>query len=93
MAEAMAAVSFVAAIIEISSFAKRLAARCKDFKSMAGAVPKAFHSINVQLPLVVVSLDNLRILAEHDSLSVDSRSALQSMLDACREEIQSWKSY
>lgn len=60
MAEAMAAVGFVAAIIEISSFAKRLVDRWKELDPKAKDVPKEFRSIYVQLPLVVLSLGQIR---------------------------------
>ena len=86
MAEAVVTVGFVAAIIEISSFAKKLVDRWKEFHSKAKGVPKAFRSIYVQLPLVVFSLKQISTLAESGLLNEDSLISLESVIEACREE-------
>lgn len=88
MAEVMATVGFVAAIIDISRFAKRLVDRCREFHSRAKDVPKAFHSIYIQLPLVVSSLGQIRAQAESGLLSEDSLISLQTVIEACHEEVK-----
>lgn len=88
MAEAMVTVGFVAAIIDISCFAKRLVDRCREFRSRAKDVPKAFRSIYVQLPLVVSSLEQIRAQAESGLLSEDLLISLQPVVEACHEEVK-----
>ncbi|KAL8699368.1 MAG: hypothetical protein Q9201_006043 [Fulgogasparrea decipioides] len=86
MAEAIATVGLVAAIIEISSFAKKLADRCTEYRSRSYEVPQAFRSISIQLPLVVSSLGHTRAQAESGSLSEESLTVLQPVIEACHEE-------
>ena len=88
MAEAMATVGFVAAIIDISCFAKRLVDRCKEFHSRAKDVPKAFRDICDQLPLIVLSLEQIRAQVESGLLSEDSLISLQPVIKACHEEVK-----
>lgn len=88
MAEAIATVGFVAAIIEISSFAKKLVERCKEFHSRSKDVPKAFRSISIQLPLVASSLEQIRGQAESGSLSEDLLMTLQPVIETCHEEVK-----
>ena len=88
MAEAIATVGLVASIIEISCFAKRLVHRWREFHSRAKDVPKAFRSIYVQLPLVVSSLEQIRVQAESGLLSEDSLISLQPVIETCHEEVQ-----
>ena len=91
MAEATATVGFMAAIIEISCFAKKLVDRWKEFHSRAKDAPKAFRSIYVQLPLVVSSLEQIRAQAESGLLSEDSLISLQPVIEACHEEVKDLK--
>ncbi|KAL8974629.1 MAG: hypothetical protein Q9197_001141 [Variospora fuerteventurae] len=88
MAEAIAAVGFVAAIIQISSFAKKLVDRCKEFHSRSKDVPKGFSAISIQLPLIISSLDQIRGQAQSGSLSEDSLVSLQPVIDACHGDVK-----
>lgn len=88
MTEAVAIFGLVAAIIEISSFAKRLVDRCKEFHSNSKDVPKGFRAISVQLPLVVSSLEQIRGQAESGALGNDSLMSLRPVIEACHEEVK-----
>ncbi|KAL8719074.1 MAG: hypothetical protein Q9225_003869 [Loekoesia sp. 1 TL-2023] len=88
MAEAMATVGFVAAIANLSCFAKKLVDRWKEFHSRSKHVPKAFRSIYTQLPLVVSSLEQIRNQAEGSLLSEDLIASLQPVIEACHEEVK-----
>lgn len=88
MAEAIAVAGFVAAIIQISSFAKKLVDRCNAFHSRSKDVPKTFRGISIQLPLVVTSLEQIRGQAESGALGKDSLLSLQPVVEACDEEVK-----
>ena len=92
MAEAMATIGFVAAVIELSSLAKKLVDRWKEFHSKAKDLPKTFRSIHVQLPLVVWSLEKIHTQAESGLLNEDLLNSLQSVIEACYEDVKDLES-
>lgn len=88
MPEAIALFGLVAAIIEISSFAKRLVDRCKEFHSNSKDAPKGLRAIFIQLPLIVSSLEQIRGQAESGALGDDSLMLLRPVIEACHEEVK-----
>ena len=92
MAEAMATVGFVAAVIELSSLAKKLVVRWNEFHSKAKDLPKTFRSIHVQLPVVVWSLEKIRAQAENGLLDEDLLNSLQPVIEACYEDVKDLES-
>ena len=64
MAEAIAALSLVSNIVQLVSFGSRLMTRLNELKTSVNDVPKVFRGIQIQVPLVLDTLQKTEQQAE-----------------------------
>ena len=56
MAEAIAAISLVANIVQFISFGSKVAKRLNEFQASVNDIPKVFRDIRIELPLLLDTL-------------------------------------
>jgi N-terminal domain on NACHT_NTPase and P-loop NTPases/NB-ARC domain len=82
MAEAVAAISLVASILQLVDFGFKLVGRLNAFSTTTKEVPETFRSISVQLPLAIATLERLRNGIEKDELAKAEAEALKALVDS-----------
>ena len=80
MAEAFAAISIGASILQIVTVTTKLIDRINDFSSTAEEMPKALRGIHLQLPFLVEICQKLDIRSESDHVN--------AIVAGCRKEIE-----
>jgi hypothetical protein len=88
MAEALAIVGLISAIVQFVDFGGKVVERLKEFSSEIDELPKTFQVIQVQLPLLIDSLSRTQRQAEARHVSETTAVALKPIIDACLEEIK-----
>jgi N-terminal domain on NACHT_NTPase and P-loop NTPases len=88
MAEAVAAASLAAAIVQLVDFSAKIVKRLDEFASATVSVPKSFLDIKVQLPLITSTLHSMRVLVESVRIGDATTSTLKAIIDRCVDEAQ-----
>lgn len=88
MAEVVAVISFVSAIVSLTEIGWRLVERMKDFQSETQGAPEVFRHITAQLPIVFDSLKRTEAIAKAGKMDTATQEALIPALDGCREQLQ-----
>jgi len=86
MAEPLAIVGLVAAIVQFVDFSSKVLSRLHDFQSSRQTIPKAFRDINNQLPLLIDTLNRIQSQASCGSVNEGTAKALKPVVDACLAE-------
>ncbi|KAL8689776.1 MAG: hypothetical protein Q9218_004631 [Villophora microphyllina] len=89
MAEAVAAISLAASIVQLLSFGAEVVGRLQDYRTKVDEVPAAFHDISVQLPLLISDLRITKERAENGELEPDVAESLLTLVKACQSHITS----
>jgi hypothetical protein len=87
MAEAVAALSLAASIIQVIDFGSKLIVRLKDFRSSIVEAPKAFRDVLVQLSLILDTLEPTRLQVESGAVDKTTQDALLSVVQGCYVQI------
>lgn len=87
MAEAVAAVSLVASILQLVDFASKLVERLNDFNSSVDQVPKTFHNVSLELPLLLDVLNRTRGEADSGKLDASTQGVLLPVVEGCTSQI------
>ena len=87
MAEALAILGLVSAIVQFVEFGAKIVERLNEFNSDVHEVPKTFQTIEVQLPLLIDTLHRTQQQASDGHISVRTATALKPLIEACCEEI------
>jgi hypothetical protein len=87
MAEALAIVGLVSAIVQFIDFGAKIVERLNEFNSDVHEVPKTFQAIEVQLPLLIDTLHRTQQQASDGHISMRTAIALKPLIEACCEEI------
>ena len=88
MAEALAIVGLVSAIVQFVDFGGKIVERLDEFSSNVHEVPKTFEAIKVQLPLLIDTLYRTQQQASDGHVSVRTATALKPLIDSCCTEIK-----
>ena len=87
MAEAAAALSLAASILQFIDFSSHLLHRLNDFQSNARDIPRAFIDIKIQLSLLVDSLRKTRKQIRHHHFSARTIEALGPAVVRCSSQV------
>ena len=63
MAEAVAAISLLASIVSLIEFGGKAATRLQEFSVRTGEIPESFRVMSEQLPLLLITLQQLHTLS------------------------------
>jgi hypothetical protein len=88
MAEALAIVSLVSAIVQFVDFGSKIVERLQDFHSSVHEVPKAFRDVKVELPLLLDTLKWTQTQAESGACSRETQEALLPVVKRCRSQVE-----
>ena len=88
MAEALAVIGLVSAIVQFVDFGSKVLNRLNEFKSDTDEVPKTFRSIKIQLPLMVDTLERTQKQAAAGHFNDTTANALKPVVDGCLEQVK-----
>ena len=88
MAEAIAVVGLVAAIIQIVDLGKNIVQRLQDFRSRTNDIPGVFRDICTQLPLLLTDLERTKDQAEASDIDMDTQKSVLALVQGCQGHIQ-----
>lgn len=88
MAEAIAALGLAANIAELVVLGAHLVHRLRAFHSSATEVPKVFSDINVELPLLLDTLEKTQNQAQLERISTQTQKALIPVIGGCRAQAE-----
>jgi hypothetical protein len=88
MAEALAVVSIVASIIQLTDFGSRVLKRLDEYQSDLGEIPEAFRHVKTQLPVLLDALQQTNTAINGDSTQTESRRALLSAVEGCTLQVK-----
>lgn len=88
MAEALAVVNLVAAIVQFVDFGTKVVARLNEFTSDIKEVPKTFRDIKIRLPLIINTLDRTQKQADAGYVSKATADSLKPLVDGCLEQVK-----
>lgn len=84
MAEATAiALASASAIVQLIDFGSKIIYRLSDFSADVQEVPKTFRQIKTQLPLIIDTLEQIKVQADAHQVSETTAKALKPVLDEC----------
>jgi hypothetical protein len=89
MAEAVAVIGLVSAIVQLIDFGSKIVNRFDEFQSNIDQVPLSFRDIKNQLPLLLNTLQRTKAQAEAGDIDGDTQKALLSVVEGCRSQVQS----
>lgn len=87
MAEALAVVSVVANIVQLIDFGSKVSHRLNDFQSSRGEIPKTFKHIKDELPILLETLNQTKVVAEKGSMREETKNALLLVVNGCQTQI------
>jgi hypothetical protein len=91
MAETLAVVGVVASIAQLVDFGSKVLCRLDEFQSSLGEIPKTFHHIKAELPVLLVTLEQTKDKINAGSIRDETKQALVPAIEGCRREIESLK--
>ena len=88
MAEALAVIRLVSAIVQFVDFGTKMVSRMSEFKSSASDVPKSFQDIMVELPLLLDTLKRTKEQAENGQVGEITQKALLPVVRGCQSQVE-----
>ena len=88
MAEALAVVGLVSAIVQFVEFGTKVVSRLHEFLSSVNDMPKTFQDINNRLPIVIDSLKRTQPQADAHEISDETAEALKPAMDGCVTKVK-----
>jgi len=83
MADALAIIGLVSAIVQFVDFGSKIVIRLNEYREAGNNVPKTFQKISVDLPLVIDNLKRTKNQAGSGEISNETASVLKPVLEAC----------
>lgn len=88
MAEALAAVGLASAIVQFIDFGTKIVTRLSDFSAEVEELPKTFRQIRVQLPLILLTLQQTKDQADARQINEETAEALKAVIVECTATVQ-----
>ncbi|MCJ1390022.1 hypothetical protein MMC18_002880 [Xylographa bjoerkii] len=88
MAEALAIIGLVSAIVQFVDFSAKVIIRLHEFKEKAGELPKVFQDVVNRLPLLTHILESIRTQIDTDEISEKTQQALLPVIKDCYQQIE-----
>ncbi|KAL8918332.1 MAG: hypothetical protein Q9208_007420 [Pyrenodesmia sp. 3 TL-2023] len=87
MAEAVAVISFVSAVISLVDASSRVLSRLNEFSAASSEIPESFKHLNAQLPIVLDGLRRTEARAKAGSVDKRTQEALIPTIQGCRDRV------
>lgn len=88
MAEALTVISVVTNIIQLVDFSSKVLRRLDEFRSSLGGVPQSFRHFCAELPVLKITLRQIKEAIEAGSVQDETENALMPAIQGCKEQIQ-----
>lgn len=88
MAEELAVVGLVSAIVQFVEFGTKVEARLNEFGSDTKEVPKALSDLRQELPLIIETLELIQKRADVGYFNNKTATSLKTFVDGCLEKIK-----
>jgi hypothetical protein len=88
MAEALATIGLVSAIVQFVEFSSKIIERLDEFQSGIDEVPQTFRDLKIQLPLLRETLKKTKLHAEAGFIDTDIQTAVLNAVKGCQEQVQ-----
>ena len=88
MAEALAIVGLVAAIVQFIDVGTKVVLRLQEFNSRNKELPAAFQDIFVQLPLLINDLKQTKDDIEARNYDQETRKSVLTVVEGCQAHIK-----
>jgi hypothetical protein len=83
MADVLAIIGLVSAIVQFVDFGSKIVSRLNEYREAGNNVPKTFQKISVDLPLVINNLRRTKDQADAGEISDETANVLRPVLEAC----------
>ncbi|KAL8762146.1 MAG: hypothetical protein Q9184_001802 [Pyrenodesmia sp. 2 TL-2023] len=87
MAEAVAIISFVSAVVSLVDAGSRVLSRLNEFNAASSEIPESFKHLNAQLPIVLDGLRRTEARAKAGSVDKRTQEALIPTIQGCRDRV------
>lgn len=87
MAEGLAVIGLVSAIVQLVDFSTKVVNRLDDFAASIGEVPRTFRHIKTELPLIADSLRRIQDQAKASSVDAVTITATSEVIADCKRDI------
>ena len=88
MAEALAVIGLVSAIVQFVEFSSKIIERLNEFQSSIDKVPQTFRDLKIQLPLLRETLKKTKTHAEAGFIDTDIQTAILNVVKGCQEQVE-----
>jgi hypothetical protein len=88
MAEALAVIGLVSAIVQFVEFSSKVIERLNEFQSGIDEVPQTFRDLKIQLPLLRETLKKTKTHAEAGFVDTDIQTAVLNVVKGCQEQVE-----
>src|SRR5437762_12830424 len=88
MAEALAIVGLVSAIIQFIGFSSKVVKRLDEFHSFVDDVPKSLRHIKTELPLIIDTLRRTKDQAQSGEVEKATAEAVIPVIEECQLEVK-----
>lgn len=89
MAEAIAVIGFLASLVELIRLGGAVVSRVVEYQSTGRTLPKAFRSVESEMPLVLDALNKINLAAESKAVDQETLRVLKPVLRNCHETVGS----
>jgi hypothetical protein len=87
MAEVIAVVAAVSSIVQLVEFTSKVIARINDIQAGTSDIPKLLVYLNIELPVLLHTLQQVHDAIKADRFSPKCVAALQPAVDGCNQSI------
>ncbi|KAL8907102.1 MAG: hypothetical protein Q9207_001593 [Kuettlingeria erythrocarpa] len=87
MAEAVAVISFVAAVISLVDAGSKVLTRLNEFNAASQEIPESFKNVYAQLPIVLDALRRTEARAKAGNVDRRTQEALIPTIQGCRDRV------
>ena len=88
MAETLAVIGLVSAIVQFVEFSSEIIERLNEFQSGIDEVPQTFRDLKIQLPLLRETLKKTKTNAEAGFVDADIQTAVLNVVKGCQEQVE-----
>jgi hypothetical protein len=88
MAETLAVIGLVSAIVQFVEFSTKIIERLNEFQSSIDEAPQTFRDLKVQLPLLRETLKKTKTHAEAGIIDTDTQNAVLDVIKACQSQVE-----
>ena len=88
MAEALAVIGLVSAIVQFVEFGSKIISRVSEFQTGVNDVPKSFRDIMVELPLLLDTLKRTKEQVEDGQVDENTQKALLPVVNGCQSQVE-----